>query len=76
MTAKIYYLRPLQKEAPGEAAAERTEEDDLAEQDQPAAARTAKRSMPFGRKSKWKKKIGGGVVRRDGSEGPGSHSQD
>lgn len=76
MTAKIYYLRPFQKEALGEAAAERAEDDDPVAHDQPSAARKAKRPMPFGRNSKWKKKIGGGLVRRDGQEGPDSHSQD
>jgi len=77
MTATIHYLRPFQHEdlaphddlaEPAQAAEpEITQDSDVAED----VARTKPdkrgggRAMPCGRNSKWKKKIGGGVVARD-----------
>jgi hypothetical protein len=65
MSATIYYLRPFQPENL-EQPLPALDED---VSDIPAASvspkRAAGRSMPCGRNSKWKKKIGGGVVRRE-----------
>jgi hypothetical protein len=70
MSAKIYYLRPFQSENL-EHSLPALEED---AQDIPAASvspkRASGRSMPCGRDSKWKKKIGGGVVRREAPDEP------
>jgi hypothetical protein len=71
MSATIHYLRPFQREQLAETAAAPAAPDaDIAPEgeDEPEARpekRRGGRAMPCGRNSKWKKKIGGGVVARD-----------
>jgi hypothetical protein len=70
MSATIHYLRPFQREQLDETvAAPAPAEDAASEGEGEPEARPEKRrggrSMPCGRNSKWKKKIGGGVVARD-----------
>jgi hypothetical protein len=74
MSATIHYLRPFQREDLAEPAeAERTAPDRATPESETEEAgaqtksgkRRSGRAMPCGRSSKWKKKIGGGVVARD-----------
>jgi hypothetical protein len=74
MSATIHYLRPFQREdlaEPAEAGStapdRATPESDTEEAGAQAKSgkRRSGRAMPCGRNSKWKKKIGGGVVARD-----------
>jgi hypothetical protein len=70
MSATIHYLRPFQREQLAETAAPPVPAADVAHEDggEPQAQpekRRGGRAMPCGRNSKWKKKIGGGVVARD-----------
>ena len=72
MSAKIYYLRPFQREdlAPPAAQPQAEEVPPEASAPRPAAKRPARNPLPGGRASKWKRKLGGGVVRRDaGADG-------
>ena len=69
MSAKIYYLRPLQRENL-EAPAPEPQAEDEPPQAAPtgkAAKRPARNALPGGRNSKWKRKLGGGAVKRDAS---------
>jgi hypothetical protein len=75
VSATIHYLRPFEREdlakseqspqpaQEGEAAQE--PEDESQETEAKPERRRSRRAMPCGRGSKWKKKIGGGVVARD-----------
>ena len=68
MSAKIYYLRPVQREnVDGPAAPPPAEEDEVppTAPKRSAGKRAAPGALPGGRNSKWKRKLGGGVVRRD-----------
>jgi len=67
MSAKIYYLRPLQRQNPDAPAVESQVEDEhpQASPAKPLEKRSARSSLPGGRNSKWKRKLGGGAVRRD-----------
>jgi hypothetical protein len=71
MSAKIYYLRPIQREKletpAAEPEAEAEHEQPQASPALPAGKRPVRGSMPGGRNSKWKRKLGGGAVRRDAS---------
>jgi hypothetical protein len=69
MSAKIYYLRPFQRENLEVPAVgpEPDEEHPQASPARPAGKRTVRSSLPGGRNSKWKRKLGGGAVRRDAS---------
>ena len=79
MSATIHYLRPFQHEdlaepaeaeraeaerAEAERAAPESETEEAGAQAKPGKRRGG-RAMPCGRSSKWKKKIGGGIVARD-----------
>ncbi len=79
MSAKIYYLRPFQREnleAPA-VEPEVDEEHPQASLSRPAGKRPVRSSLPGGRNSKWKRKLGGGAVRRDASaDKKGSPSED
>ena len=67
MSAKIYYLRPFQRENSEAPAAGPQAEDEPAQTSpaRPAGKRPARNPLPGGRASKWKRKLGGGAVRRD-----------
>jgi hypothetical protein len=67
MSAKIYYLRPLQRQNPDAPAVEPQAEDEhpQASPASPVGKRPVRSSLPGGRNSKWKRKLGGGAVRRD-----------
>jgi hypothetical protein len=67
MSAKIYYLRPFQREDLGAPPVPPHAEDEQPEASapRPAAKRPARNPLPGGRASKWKRKLGGGAVRRD-----------
>lgn len=74
MSAKIYYLRPPQREnletPPAEPQAE-----EVTPQALPARAagkRPIRGALPGGRNSQWKRKLGGGAVRRP----PGADKKD
>lgn len=72
MSAKIYYLRPFQRENLAAPAAPPQAEDERPEASPPrsVAKRPARNPLPGGRASKWKRKLGGGAVRRDaGADG-------
>lgn len=66
MSAKIYYLRPFQRENLDDAPSKAD-----VEPEQPAATprtvtkRLSRNPLPGGKNSKWKRKLGGGAVRRD-----------
>lgn len=66
MSAKIYYLRPFQRETLDTPAVKPQAEE---EEPRPVAKRPARNALPGGRVSKWKRKLGGGAVRRDAGEG-------
>ncbi len=79
MSAKIYYLRPFQRESLEAPPAEPQAEEEPPEV--PPMGKTAKRparnALPGGRNSKWKRKLGGGAVRRDaGTNDKDSESED
>lgn len=63
MSAKIYYLRPFQRETLDPQAVEPSAED----KPRSAPKRPARNALPGGRASKWKRKLGGGAVLRDAS---------
>ena len=69
MSAKIYYLRPFQREKLEVPAAEPQVEEEPPQvaPTRPAGKRPVRASLPGGRNSKWKRKLGGGAVRRDAS---------
>ena len=74
MSAKIYYLRPFQRK---ELAAPTTEPEaeeghSEASPERPAGKRPVRNQLPGGRNSKWKRKLGGGAVRRE----PGAGNKD
>jgi hypothetical protein len=74
MSAKIYYLRPFQRENLDEApTAEHTEAEQPPVVPRPAAKRLSRNPLPGGKNSKWKRKLGGGAVRRDA--GPDSKTE-
>jgi hypothetical protein len=60
MSATNHYLRPFEREE----LAKVEQEAELAHQAEPSKHRH-KGSMPGGKGSKWKRKIGGGVVPRE-----------
>lgn len=66
MSAKIYYLRPFQREPLGRPPAEPQAEEEPPEGSPmgKTAKRPARNALPGGRNSKWKRKLGGGAVRR------------
>lgn len=68
MSAKIYYLRPFQRENLEVPAVEPQAENEnpQAAPARPAGKHPVRSSLPGGRNSKWKRKLGGGAVRRDG----------
>lgn len=68
MSAKIYYLRPVRRENVDDPAAPPPAEEEAAPPAAPkhsASKRPAPGALPGGRNSKWKRKLGGGAVRRD-----------
>lgn len=75
MNATIHYLRSFEREKlaePAEAEEPEQRVETEAEEPEPEPEsrlkfdkRRSARAMPCGRNSKWKKKIGGGVVARD-----------
>ena len=69
MSAKIYYLRPFERENSETPAARPQAEDEhpQASPARPAGKRPVRNPLPGGRNSKWKRKLGGGAVRRDTS---------
>ena len=69
MSAKIYYLRPFQREKL-DAPAATPEAENAHPEASPKRApgkRPVRSALPGGRDSKWKRKLGGGAVRRDAS---------
>jgi hypothetical protein len=69
MSAKIYYLRPFQRENLDTPVVEPQAEDEhpQASPKRPTGKRPVRGALPGGRNSKWKRKLGGGAVRRDAS---------
>ena len=69
MSAKIYYLRPFQREKVEVPAAtpQAEEEHPEASPKRAPGKRPVRGALPGGRNSKWKRKLGGGAVRRDAS---------
>jgi hypothetical protein len=66
MSAKIYYLRPFQRENLDAHPAEPdAEAEPPSTAPRPAAKRPSRNPLPGGKNSKWKRKLGGGAVRRD-----------
>jgi hypothetical protein len=66
MSAKIYYLRPFQRENLETPAAQpQTEDEHPHAAPPPVRKRPARNALPGGRSSKWKRKLGGGAVRRE-----------
>jgi hypothetical protein len=69
MNATIHYLRPFEREKLAEPAQPEEQGAEAEEPEQPSRLmfdkRRSARAMPCGRNSKWKKKIGGGVVARE-----------
>lgn len=80
MSAKIYYLRPVQREnadGPAPPPPAEAEEASPAAPKRPAGKRPAPGALPGGRNSKWKRKLGGGAVRRDAkADGKDDPSED
>jgi hypothetical protein len=75
MSATIHYLRPFEREKLAEPAEAQEPAPSVETEAQEAESepdsrlrfdkRRSARAMPCGRNSKWKKKIGGGVVARE-----------
>ena len=66
MSAKIYYLRPFQRENLAEPEPAPQDEEPSSPAPPPAAGKRLSRNpLPGGKHSKWKRKLGGGAVRRD-----------
>jgi hypothetical protein len=65
MSAKIYYLRPFHRENLDGPPVEPEAEAERPSAPRAPGKRLSRNPLPGGKNSKWKRKLGGGAVRRD-----------